>query len=388
MDPIRAKPVIVAVIGTIFASIFLGLTVLLFSSMQYDQYYSANALSLIGERFFENGTGIAYFDDGTTQGFHHTITPRKGYYYDNSTIFYAGNIPGISNVSNITTTTIDSGGGGDKRGCAQLTQALQDLFECDTGGERGSAATGKIVNVTIAYGAEFLGNKTLQPSIVKINVGDTVVWTNEDWSVHDLLSPPGTSDPKVPAGMNFHSATFPQGTTFSHTFTKPGGFHYNDFGNEEIVGTIIVMPSEQAAQEKEKAGGNHTTTSGNTTTTRTTGANATTNTTTGRDNTARITGATTVSIIPGSSSLGNFAFQPNPVQVQVGGIVTWTNDDTQPHTVVSGANAQPDGKFDSSPNFNPLLAPGETFEHTFTEAGQYPYYCALHPNMVGTVNVS
>jgi hypothetical protein len=43
------------------------------------------------------------------------------------------------------------------------------------------------------------------------------------------------------------------------------------------------------------------------------------------------------------------------------------------------------GKFDSSPNFNPLLAPGQTFEHTLTEASEYPYFCLLHPNMVGTV---
>jgi plastocyanin len=80
-------------------------------------------------------------------------------------------------------------------------------------------------------------------------------------------------------------------------------------------------------------------------------------------------------------------YEPNPVQVSVGDTVTWTNDDSQPHTVTSGANGQPDGKFDSSPNFNPLMAPGQTYEHTFAEAGQYPYYCALHPNMVGTVSV-
>jgi nitrite reductase (NO-forming) len=98
--------------------------------------------------------------------------------------------------------------------------------------------------------------------------------------------------------------------------------------------------------------------------------------------------ATSVSIVPGSSSLTDTAFQPNPVEVSVGDTVTWTNGDTQPHTVVSGENGTPDGKFDSSPNFNPLIVPGQTFSHTFTEAGQYPYYCALHPNMVGTVSVS
>ncbi|HEU0144113.1 MAG TPA: plastocyanin/azurin family copper-binding protein, partial [Nitrososphaera sp.] len=96
-----------------------------------------------------------------------------------------------------------------------------------------------------------------------------------------------------------------------------------------------------------------------------------------------------VSIVLGTSSgLSNNAFQPNTVQVQVGDTVTWTNDDSQPHTVTSGINGQPDGRFDSSPNFNPLLASGQTFEHTFTEAGEYPYFCLLHPNMVGTVSVS
>jgi plastocyanin len=95
-----------------------------------------------------------------------------------------------------------------------------------------------------------------------------------------------------------------------------------------------------------------------------------------------------VSIVLGaSSSLTNNAFQPNPVQVSVGSTVTWTNNDETSHTVTSGVNGHPDGRFDSSPNFNPLLAPEQTFNHTFTEAGDYPYFCALHPNMVGSVSV-
>jgi plastocyanin len=95
-----------------------------------------------------------------------------------------------------------------------------------------------------------------------------------------------------------------------------------------------------------------------------------------------------VLIRQGSSSLTDTAFKPNPVEVKIGDSVTWINDDSQPHTVTSGQNGQPDGKFDSSPNFNPLIPPGQTFKHKFTEgAGQYPYYCALHPNMVGTVSV-
>src|SRR5829696_4734188 len=142
-------------------------------------------------------------------------------------------------------------------------------------------------------------------------------------------------------------------------------------------------------------GTNATTTGTNATSTgtnaTTTGTNATTTGTTGNTtgtSTTSAGGGTSVSIVSGSSSLTDTAYQPNPIQVSVGTTVTWTNDDSQPHTVTSGSNGQPDNKFNSSPNFNPLLNPGQTFSFTFTQAGDYPYFCMLHPNMVGTVNVS
>jgi nitrite reductase (NO-forming) len=90
-----------------------------------------------------------------------------------------------------------------------------------------------------------------------------------------------------------------------------------------------------------------------------------------------------VSIPQGSSTLTEGAYDPNPVQVSAGGTVTWTNADAQPHTATSGENAAPDGTFDSG-----ILTVGKSFSHTFAEAGEYQYYCMLHPNMVGTVSVS
>ena len=119
--------------------------------------------------------------------------------------------------------------------------------------------------------------------------------------------------------------------------------------------------------------------------------NATNATMTGTGNAtnATATGAsggnasTSVSIVPGSSTLTDTAYQPNPIQVSVGTTVTWTNNDAQPHTVNSGENAMPSGLFDS-----PIMPPVGTFEYTFTEAGEFPYFCILHPNMVGTVSVS
>jgi plastocyanin len=124
-------------------------------------------------------------------------------------------------------------------------------------------------------------------------------------------------------------------------------------------------------------------------------SNATNATMMGASNATNATGASggntttsSVSIVPGASTLTTDAYSPNPIQVSVGTTVTWTNNDSQPHTVTSGSNGQPDNKFNSSPNFTPLLNPGQTFSFTFTEEGNYPYFCTLHPNMVGTVSVS
>lgn len=101
-------------------------------------------------------------------------------------------------------------------------------------------------------------------------------------------------------------------------------------------------------------------------------------------------GGSNVSLVLGAATMADKAFSPNPMNVKVGDTVTWTNDDSQAHTVTSGNSSDPDkGKvFDSSPNFNPLLAPKQTFQHEFTTAGDFPYFCQLHPTMIGKVVVS
>src|SRR5215204_4282566 len=89
-----------------------------------------------------------------------------------------------------------------------------------------------------------------------------------------------------------------------------------------------------------------------------------------------------ISIAPGSSSLTTDAYSPNPVQVSVGSTVTWTNDDSQPHTATSGENVTPDQRFDSD-----IMTPAATFEYTFTKAGVYLYFCLLHPNIVASPTI-
>ena len=77
-------------------------------------------------------------------------------------------------------------------------------------------------------------------------------------------------------------------------------------------------------------------------------------------------------------SMEGIAFSPAEVTVAVGDTVTWTNNDPAGHDVTadSFSSGDPGG-----------LAEGDTFEHTFEEAGSFDYVCTVHPGMEGTVVV-
>jgi plastocyanin len=75
-------------------------------------------------------------------------------------------------------------------------------------------------------------------------------------------------------------------------------------------------------------------------------------------------------------TIDNFTFAPAELTVKVGTTVTWTNHDDIPHTIVSA------GKFRSK-----TLDTDNSFSFTFTAAGDYKYFCSLHPHMTGTIKV-
>jgi plastocyanin len=97
-----------------------------------------------------------------------------------------------------------------------------------------------------------------------------------------------------------------------------------------------------------------------------------------------------VRIPQGSSSLTDDAYIPNPVEVNVGATVTWINDDFTTHTATSGdPGSGSNGIFGGSEDSPEIIGPeGDTQSYTFDEAGEFPYYCTLHPSMVGTVVVT
>jgi plastocyanin len=73
----------------------------------------------------------------------------------------------------------------------------------------------------------------------------------------------------------------------------------------------------------------------------------------------------------------DFAYDPDPVQVAAGGKVIWQNEDSAPHTATAD-----DKSFDTG-----TLQEGKRKSESFKEAGSYAYFCEIHPDMRGTVEV-
>jgi plastocyanin len=106
-----------------------------------------------------------------------------------------------------------------------------------------------------------------------------------------------------------------------------------------------------------------------------TNQNAQTNNSTSSEQTNTNTPASTSSV-----TIQNFAFSPPDITVKKGTTVTWTNQDSTPHTVTEmDTQTGPD-----SGNLNP----GAKYTFTFNQSGTFKYHCTLHPEMLGTVMVT
>ena len=148
------------------------------------------------------------------------------------------------------------------------------------------------------------------------------------WTNKDAISHTVTSD----AGL-FDSGPLKSGDTFSYTFASTGTYTYHCANHPSMLGSVIVT-------------------------------------------------ATPVSNVV--LSIYNMSFIPATVTISAGSSVTWTNSDSMDHTVTSDT-----GVFDSGAiSAAEIYGTGGSFTYTFNTQGTYPYHCAFHPSMTGTVVVN
>jgi plastocyanin len=79
----------------------------------------------------------------------------------------------------------------------------------------------------------------------------------------------------------------------------------------------------------------------------------------------------------GSVRISDFRFDPTVLTVSRGTVVTWTNYDDAPHTATEDSKGWDTG----------MLNKGDNASITFGQAGEYGYYCAVHPAMKARIVV-
>jgi cytochrome c oxidase subunit II len=94
-----------------------------------------------------------------------------------------------------------------------------------------------------------------------------------------------------------------------------------------------------------------------------------------------------LTIPEGASVQGNPSYDPDPLTVTAGDVVEVSNQDNVPHTATSGSgpeDPESGSQFDTS-----IIDAGATaqIDTANLEAGDHPFYCSVHPYMLGTMTV-
>jgi plastocyanin len=77
-------------------------------------------------------------------------------------------------------------------------------------------------------------------------------------------------------------------------------------------------------------------------------------------------------------SIKDFEFSPPAISAKVGDVITFTNAGAKSHTAT----------LDQGDCGTETLAPGAAGGLTFSKAGSYPFHCAIHSSMTGTITVT
>jgi plastocyanin len=193
------------------------------------------------------------------------------------------------------------------------------------------AALASLATATVALGQdseEIVISDTLEPMRLEVPAGTVVTWRNEDDERHRMRSRQG------PVG--FDTGNLEPGERFSVTFVVAGEYPYLDERNDEdasYFGTIVVI-------DEQPTGGPPP--------------------------------------LEATVTLIDESYQPPALEVAVGATVRWENiDGDDDHTVTST-----EGVFNSG-----IMPVGSAFEFAFDAPGTYPYFCAIHPEMEGTITV-
>ena len=257
----------------------------------------------------------------------------------------AGSEVVVANLASDDDDCDKSGSGGDCKTPA-AGEAGHDDHDDDTASDdsdnrdddtlQASSAGGQVGGLEVHTAGE-----TFSPGVLTIEVGQTVTFVNDD------------DDEHTATGSEFDTGTLNPGDTATVTFDTAGTFRFVCRFHSDMQGQIVVKDSAAASPPAGSPVAS---------------PQASPVASPGPGTPAATGGQVEVSI-------ADFQFDQASLTVAPGTTVVWTNDGVAPHTV--------SGDFGDSG----ILDPGATFEFTFTEAGTFPFVCAIHPEMQGEIIV-
>ena len=181
------------------------------------------------------------------------------------------------------------------------------------------APTGTLISIT---------DNAFTPPSLAVDPGTTVSWRNDGTVTHTVTS------------SVFGAQRLAPGQSFSYTFTSAGTYPYVCDIHAGMAGTVSVGAPPPSLPP-----------------------------------TTPTPSPTAAPPISASVMIMNNLFTPATLTVDPGATVTWTNHDAVTHTVTRA------GLFDM------MVRPGQSVTFTFTTAGSYDYYCAVHAGMSGSIVV-
>ena len=216
------------------------------------------------------------------------------------------------------------------------------------------------MQITILEGSSVQGNPDYEPDQAQVPLNTKVVWENADSVPHTATSGSGPED--ASSGQVFDTGIINGGES-SAPMELAGAAEGDEIAYHCQVhpymtsSLTVTAASAEGSASAPAAGG---------------GAEA---------------AGTTLTIPEGASVQGNPAYDPDPLTVTAGDVVEVSNQDTVPHTATSGSgpeDPESGSQFDTS-----IIDAGATaqIETANLAAGDYKFYCSVHPYMLGTMTV-
>ena len=216
-----------------------------------------------------------------------------------------------------------------------------------------------VTTIAILQGSSTQGAPDYDPDPAEIPLGNKIVWDNQDSVPHTATSGTGPEDPESAALFNTELV---MGGEESPEITLEGvgegdTIDYYCTFHPYMKAQLMMVAADAGGAPA--AGGNGTATDG-----------------------------PTINILEGSATQGAPDYDPDPLEVAKGDVITVVNQDATLHTVTNGASPSDSTAaqlFDTG-----FMDPDATAEiDTSTlDPAEYDYFCQVHPYMVGKLTVT